>query len=301
MLNDGDKGAILQRDRKTYGIAPHLPCGVITPATLRKIAEVAEKYNVPLIKVTSAARIALLGITEEQVDQEGKTTKEEVVFWDEEEREGQEELDNEPVLDKGVEVKEPQKRYGKKYYFDGGQVAISAHLVYELDPNGKQLRVVRYSEYAGETVRTLFPSTAALRERWKHAGEREEIIQLLADRGIDFDTLATSAGYPEADPFDLICHIAFNAPLRTRRERAEQLKHDKSDFFSRYGPEARGVLEDLIEKYAEHGTTQFVMPDILKVPPLSERGNVIEIARFFGGAEKLRHALHELQELLYAS
>jgi NAD(P)H-nitrite reductase large subunit len=68
MLNDGEKGAILQRDRQTYGIAPHLPCGVVTPATLRKLADAAEKYHVPLIKVTSAARIALLGLTEEQVD-----------------------------------------------------------------------------------------------------------------------------------------------------------------------------------------------------------------------------------------
>lgn len=69
MLNDGDKGVVLQRDRQTYGIAPHLPCGVVTPATLRKIAEVAEKYDVPMVKVTSAARIALLGIKEEHVDQ----------------------------------------------------------------------------------------------------------------------------------------------------------------------------------------------------------------------------------------
>ncbi len=69
MLNDGDKGVVLQQDRQTYGIAPHLPCGVVTPATLRKIADVAEKYAVPMVKVTSAARIALLGIKEEHVDQ----------------------------------------------------------------------------------------------------------------------------------------------------------------------------------------------------------------------------------------
>jgi NAD(P)H-nitrite reductase large subunit len=69
MLNDGDKGVVLQRDRQTYGIAPHLPCGVVTPATLRRIADVAEKYDVPMVKVTSAARIALLGIKEEHVDQ----------------------------------------------------------------------------------------------------------------------------------------------------------------------------------------------------------------------------------------
>lgn len=67
MLNDGDQGAILQRDRQSYGIAPHIPCGVVTPEILRKIADVAEKYQVPMLKITSAARIALLGISEAQV------------------------------------------------------------------------------------------------------------------------------------------------------------------------------------------------------------------------------------------
>jgi NAD(P)H-nitrite reductase large subunit len=64
MLIDGEKGVVLQRDRQTYGIAPHLPCGVVTPTILRKIADVAEKYNVPMVKITSAQRIALLGIKE---------------------------------------------------------------------------------------------------------------------------------------------------------------------------------------------------------------------------------------------
>ncbi len=68
MLDDGDKGVVLQRDGESYGIAPHLPCGVVTPGTLRKIADVAEKYNVPMLKITSAARIAMLGIREEEVD-----------------------------------------------------------------------------------------------------------------------------------------------------------------------------------------------------------------------------------------
>lgn len=68
MLNDGEKGAVLQRDKETYGIAPHLPCGVVTPEILRKMAEVAEKYEIPMLKITSAARIAMLGIQEEDVD-----------------------------------------------------------------------------------------------------------------------------------------------------------------------------------------------------------------------------------------
>lgn len=68
MLTDGEKGVVIQRDRQTYGIAPHLPCGLVTPEILRKIADAAEKYGVSVIKITSAARIAMLGIREEDVD-----------------------------------------------------------------------------------------------------------------------------------------------------------------------------------------------------------------------------------------
>ena len=124
------------------------------------------------------------------------------------------------------------------------------------------------------------------------------IIQRLAERGIDFDDLANAAAQPEADPFDLLCHIAFNAPLRTRRERTDRLRREKKNFFDQYGPKAKEILTELLEKYAEYGTAQFVIPDVLKVPPLSERGNVMEIADFFGGPEQLRTAVNRLQTLL---
>ncbi len=68
MLKDGEKGAISQRDKQTYAIAPHLTCGLITPDQLRTIADVAEKYGCAAVKVTSAARIALVGFKEEDID-----------------------------------------------------------------------------------------------------------------------------------------------------------------------------------------------------------------------------------------
>jgi len=68
MLKDGEKGAVLQRDKTTYAIVPHFPCGVITPEKLRRVAEVAEKYNCAALKLTSAERIAMVGIKEEDID-----------------------------------------------------------------------------------------------------------------------------------------------------------------------------------------------------------------------------------------
>lgn len=68
MLNDGEKGVVIQRDRQSYAVAPHIPCGIVEPDVLRKIADVAEKYRSKALKITSAARIALLGIREEDID-----------------------------------------------------------------------------------------------------------------------------------------------------------------------------------------------------------------------------------------
>ena len=90
--------------------------------------------------------------------------------------------------------------------------------------------------------------------------QRSEIIRRLAERGISFDELADAAKQPDADPFDLLCHLAFNAPLRTRRERAQQLRETRPDFFGRYGPEARQILDDLLEKYAVYGDASSCCP-----------------------------------------
>jgi type I restriction enzyme R subunit len=80
------------------------------------------------------------------------------------------------------------------------------------------------------------------------------------------------------------------------------VRKEKKDFFEKYGTDAKAILEDLLEKYAEHGTAQFIIPDILKVPSIADKyGNVLEITKKFGGAEKLRDAVNELQTLLYAA
>jgi type I restriction enzyme R subunit len=189
----------------------------------------------------------------------------------------------------------------RKYYCDGGQVQIAAHLVYELDSEGRQLRVVQFTDYTAERVRALFPTAAELRESWADPERRAEIIESLAERGIDFDELTTVTSQPDADPFDLLCHVAYSAPLRTRRERADRVRKERREFLEQHTGTARQILEELLEKYAEHGTAQFVLPDVLQVPPISDHGNVIEIAKHFGGVEKLREAIYELQTILYAA
>jgi len=159
--------------------------------------------------------------------------------------------------------------------------------------------VIQYTDYAAETIRHMYTSAAELRSHWSSAEERSEVIAALEQHGIGFDQLAENSKQPDADPFDLLCHVAYSAPLRTRRERAERLRKGRVDFWDYFKPEARQVLTEILEKYIEHGTAQFKIPEILKVPPLSAHGNVMEIAEKFGGPDELRSALEKMQTLLY--
>src|SRR5690606_13415147 len=119
----------------------------------------------------------------------------------------------------------------RKFYVDGGEVEVIGHLVYDLDTDGKKLQVVKYTEYSGRTVRTLYPTRDALQSAWANPDTRAEVLRELTERGISFEELAASASQPDADPFDLLCHLAWNAPLLTRRQRAERAKKATQDLF----------------------------------------------------------------------
>jgi len=169
-----------------------------------------------------------------------------------------------------------------KYYVDGVPVEIVASMVYELDPNGRRLNVTRYVDYAGDQVRTLYTDYDTLRAAWVEPNLRAEVIEKLANRGIDLEQLRRIAKQPAADPFDLLCHLAFQTPVQTRRERANRLRRRQAAFLAQYRIEARTILEELLDSYADYGLTQFKLPDALQVPPVSDHGNLLEIAACFG-------------------
>ncbi len=241
-------------------------------------------------------------VTQEEIDEQGQITEEiiETPENTDDESEGTPPTD-EQIDDNPPSLTDPPTDGHRKYYFDGGQVDIVAELVHELDADGKQLRVVALADYTAEKVRMLCRSQSDLRTRWADAASRAEIIRQLAERGIDFDAVAAQAKCPDADPFDLLCHLAFNAPVLSRRQRAERMKKEQAAFFAEYGTEARDILNGLLEKYAVDGEWQFTLPDVLKVPPLSQYGNVNEIAEKFGGVDELRRAVEQLQTLLYVA
>ena len=102
----------------------------------------------------------------------------------------------------------------------------------------------------------------------------------------------------EADPFDLLCFVAYNMKPKTRKQRADLLKKNKPDFFSMYSEKAQTVLNEILKKYVDFGLNQ-IRPDIISVDPFTEQGNTIEIVNEFGGMNNYLKALEQLQLLLY--
>ena len=235
-------------------------------------------------------------ITEEMVTSAGESVPE---------SEKTEEPDT-TLLEQGKPIEIKVKKFSddsegkrRKYYVDTGSVEIAAHIVYEMDAEGNQLRVIKYTDFTSDKVRSISKSAAELRSSWSDVTQRALIIEQLEEHGISFDQLAEATNQPDADPLDLLCYIAYNTPLRSRRERAEHIRKEKRDFFDEYSSEAKQILFEILDKYEEHGIAQFKIPEILKVAPISDHGNVLEITNKFGGPDELRSALADMQALLY--
>jgi type I restriction enzyme, R subunit len=202
--------------------------------------------------------------------------------------------------DSGIIITEPPVE-PRKFYIDGGEVEVIGHLVYDLDTDGKKLQVVKYTDYSGRAVRTLYPTREALQSAWANPDTRAEVLRELTERGISFAELASSSEQPDADPFDLLCHLAWNAPLLTRRQRAEAAKRKTQDLFAQHGDTAREILTLLLDRYIERGILQFnALSELMKVQPFDRYGSPSEIAtRHFGGVRGMKDAVSRLQTALY--
>jgi type I restriction enzyme, R subunit len=128
--------------------------------------------------------------------------------------------------------------------------------------------------------------------------QKQAIVRELEEQGLPLTDLeeAVGSGY---DPFDLICHVAYDEPPLTRKERAERVR--KRDYFGRFGDKARKVMEALLDKYADQGIESIESPDALKVVPFPEFGTPLEIIQAFGGRNQFQAAMRDLKHHLYLS
>jgi type I restriction enzyme R subunit len=234
-------------------------------------------------------------VTKTEIDKDGNETKVE----DSEEGTLEQEAPHPsplPEAGEGVRVGE----LPRKYYLDNVQVYIAGEQAFELDSDGNVLKTVEFTNYVTQNIRRLNLTAEHLKQNWSKAEQRIEILNQLRSRGIDPDHLAHVTHHEEADALDLLLHVAYNAPLVTRRERAEKLRQKKANFFNTFTPAAREILSELLDKYADYGIGEFdQLPRVLQVSPFDRYGSTYEIYQLFGGAEKLLQAVDEMQKMLY--
>ncbi len=208
--------------------------------------------------------------------------------------------DGYPQLDSEADdnkVEEKGAHYSRKIRVSGVEVNIIAERVEYLGENG-QLIVESYRDYSRKKIRSEFSSLDQFLRTWSETKKKQEIIDILEEYGVIFENLADEVG-KDYGVFDLICHIAYDRPPLTRRERANKVK--KRDYFTKYGEQAKAVLEALLDKYADEGISSLESAKVLKLKPFDEIGTPVEIiTQVFGGKAKYEDAIQELEDQLFS-
>ena len=187
--------------------------------------------------------------------------------------------------------KEPRQRQ----HVNGVDVSILNERIQYLANDGR-LIIGSLKDYTKQKVREKYQSLDDFLNTWNKAAQKRVLIDQLSEQGIVYEQLKSEVN-KAMDIFDLICHTAFDQPPLTRAERVNNVK--KRDYFSRYGEQARKVLEALLDKYADEGIENMEDMDILTVNPLNQFGSPMEIVKLFGSRAKYQQALAELENEIY--
>ena len=224
----------------------------------------------------------------------------------------EEEENTEPIIDieTGEEIKiiPPEIRYPEqdsppstvneprqKVYVNGVDVSVLISRELYFDQHGKPI-TTSLKDHTKEIIKGKFASLDDFLNKWNSSDRKEAIIAELREQGVMVEALYEAVNR-EVDLFDLICHLAYDQPPMTRKERANNVK--KRNYFTKYGDQARKVLEALLDKYADQGIENIEDIQILTVPPFNEFGSVTEIIKAFGSREEYEKAIKELENELY--
>ena len=183
----------------------------------------------------------------------------------------------------------------KKVYVNGVDVSVLISRELHFDQHGKPI-TTSLKDHTKEIINEQFASLDDFLNKWKGSDRKEAIIAELVERGVMVEALYEAVD-KKVDLFDLICHVAYDQPPLTRKERANNVK--KRNYFTKYGEQARNVLEALLDKYADQGIENIENIQILTIPPISDFGSVTEIIKVFGSREEFDNAIKELENELY--
>ncbi len=184
-----------------------------------------------------------------------------------------------------------------KYVVADVPVLVLRERVQYYGPDGK-LITESLRDYSKKAIVKDYKSLDDFLKRWKEAERKKTVVDELLERGVFFEELAVEVGR-DCSPFDLVCHVAYGQPPLTRKDRANNVR--KRNYFTKFGDQARAVLEAILAKYADEGVEDIADIAVLRVSPLTNLGTPMEIIQQFGGKDGYMKAVRELEEELYRS
>lgn len=185
-----------------------------------------------------------------------------------------------------------------KYLVEGEKIAITTEIVSILGEDGKTMRTESITDFTRKQIRKRYATLNDFVKNWTEAERKKAIVDELKDYSVLVDAVREkNPALANADIFDVICHVAFDQPPVSRRERANNVK--KRNYFAKYEGKAREVLEALLDKYADYGILNLEDSDILDTAPFNKIGKPQKIVKLFGGLDKFEQALKELENEIY--
>ncbi|NES39710.1 DEAD/DEAH box helicase family protein [Micromonospora sp. PPF5-17] len=192
------------------------------------------------------------------------------------------------------------RRRSAAFTVSGIDVRVASEGMYVVNPETGALRLVRFEQWVRDRTRELDLRPDSLLAQWATVRGRRELRDALREElGISLDDLARRLNKPDCDPIDLLVHLAWDEPLKTRRDRADRFSREERAFLERYATEARQVLAALVDKYSAYGPDE-LDAKVLQLPPFRDMGSPAELAARFGGPDKMRDAFDDLGRRLFA-
>jgi type I restriction enzyme R subunit len=182
-----------------------------------------------------------------------------------------------------------------KYYVAKDPARIVRERTQFIGADGR-LATESVKDFTRKTVRKKFELFHDFLNTWSKAAQKRAIVREMEEWGVPLGALEEAVGR-DYDPFDLICHVAYDQPPLTRKERAHQVR--KRNYFGRYGAQARAIMEALLDKYADQGIDAIESPDALKIVPFPLIGTPVELIQAFGGRKQFQTALRDLEDQIY--
>ncbi len=183
----------------------------------------------------------------------------------------------------------------EKVYVNGVDVSVLVSREMLFDYNGKPI-TTSLKDYTRNIITQDYASLDAFLNYWNSSTRKQAIIDELEAKGIPVDSLIQAVD-KDVDLFDIICHVAFDQPPLTRRERVNNVR--KRNYFTTYGEQARQVIDALLDKYADEGITNLESIEVLKVNPFSDMGSAMEIISLFGGKDKYLEVVQQVEDSIY--